>query len=256
MRLVEISPEKRKEIKELGYDSISKDNNLNERDVVILALPDTILGKVSENVVPNMKENSIILTLDPAVAYANLLSKKDGVTSVVAHPCHPSVFGEYFTKKEHNDEFGGIAAEQDVVAALHEGTQDKFETAKRIISLMYAPVGKVHETSLRGLAILEPTLTEVIVCMLADFLDETLKETTKEGVPENAARAMMYGHINIALNNSLLGANPFSDACYKAMDYGRNAIIKEDWKRVFDDEVLNKVVGKMLELNKPVKPNK
>jgi hypothetical protein len=34
------------------------------------------------------------------------------------------------------------------------------------------------------------------------------------------------------------------------MDYGRGAIIKEDWKKVFSDEELDKNLAKMLHLDK------
>ncbi len=45
---------------------------------------------------------------------------------------------------------------------------------------------------------------------------------------------MLFGHTQVALTNSLRGSNPFSEACLIAMDYGRESIIKEDWKKVFD----------------------
>ena len=45
------------------------------------------------------------------------------------------------------------------------------------------------------------------------------------------------------------GDNPFSDACLIAMDYGRGAIIKEDWKKVFQDDELDKNLAAMLHLD-------
>lgn len=62
--------------------------------------------------------------------------------------------------------------------------------------------------------------------------------------------AMFFGHMWIALTNGLRGLTPFSDACLLAMDYGRNTIIKDDWKKVFQDEDLDKVLCKMLKLDK------
>jgi predicted dinucleotide-binding enzyme len=44
-----------------------------EADVVVLAVPDVALAPVSAEVVPQLKSGSIVLTLDPAAAYANLL---------------------------------------------------------------------------------------------------------------------------------------------------------------------------------------
>jgi len=87
---------------------------------VILAVPDTVLGVVSEGVVPQMKSGAILLTLDPAAAYAGLLARRDDVVQAVAHPCHPSVFLERTTKEGWADTFGGQGAPQNVVAAIDE----------------------------------------------------------------------------------------------------------------------------------------
>ena len=57
------------------------------------------------------------------------------------------------------------------------------------------------------------------------------------------------GHIQVALANGLRGDNPFSDACLIAMDYGRETLIKDDWKKIFDDSELDKVLARMLHLD-------
>ena len=48
----------------------------------------------------------------------------------------------------------------------------------------------------------------------------------------------------------LLGSNPASDAAMIAMDYGKDKIIKADWKKVLTDESLHEVLAKMLKLDK------
>jgi D-apionate oxidoisomerase len=53
----------------------------------------------------------------------------------------------------------------------------------------------------------------------------------------------------VALANTLRGSNPFSDACLIAMDYGRETIVKDDWKKIFDDSELDKVLARMLHLD-------
>ena len=60
---------------------------------------------------------------------------------------------------------------------------------------------------------------------------------------------MLLGHIQVALANGLRGDNPFSDACLIAMDYGRETIIKDDWKKIFDDDELDNVLKRMLHLD-------
>ncbi len=221
-----------------------------QADVVILAVPDIALAPVSADVVPLLRPGTIVLTLDPAAAYANLLYQREGIEYAVAHPCHPSVFLQRKTEAELADTFGGIAAPQDSVAALESGDPAVQAVAEQVIRLMYAPVVDVHWVTVKQLAYLEPTLVEVVACMVGSLLKEALHETVHTvGVPEAAARSMLLGHVQVALANSLKGDNPFSDACLIAMDYGRDKIIKEDWKSIFDDAELDSVLTKMLHLD-------
>jgi hypothetical protein len=196
-----------------------------------------------------MRPDTVVLTLDPAAAYAGLLFSRADIHYACAHPCHPSVFLERTTKEEWQDTFGGIAAPQEVVAAYEGGDAAKQELADSVIRVMYAPVVDVHWVTVKQLAVLEPTLVETIACMVGALLTEALHETVHTvGVPEKAARAMLLGHTQVALANTLKGSNPFSDACLIAMDYGRESIVREDWKKVFDDEELDKVITRMLKI--------
>ncbi|MCH9408563.1 phosphogluconate dehydrogenase C-terminal domain-containing protein [Pantoea agglomerans] len=219
-------------------------------DVVILAVPDIVLGKVSEAVVPQMKAGAVLLTLDPAAAYANLIFQRDDIEYAVAHPCHPSVFLERYTKEEHADAFGGIAAIQHVAAAYEAGSEAQRAELSKVISVMYGPVEKVHWVTVTQLAYLEPTLVETVACMVGAFMKEALDETVKHsGVPEEAAKAMLYGHIQIALAVAFRATNPFSDACMIAMEYGREKIVKPDWKQIFDQKELDIVIARMLKID-------
>jgi predicted dinucleotide-binding enzyme len=218
-----------------------------QADVVVLATPDTVLGQVSHDVVPLMRDGTVLLTLDPAAAYAGLLATRDGVTQAVAHPCHPSVFLERTSAEQWADTFGGVSAPQDVVAAVDDAaSQGRVEEVIRVI---YGPVLDVHWVTVKQLAVLEPTLVETVACMVGMLLNEALAETVHTvGVPEPAARAMLYGHIQIALTNALRGSHAFSEACEIAIAYGRETIIKDDWKRIFDDGELDRVITRMLRL--------
>jgi len=219
-------------------------------DVVILAVPDIVLGKVSEAVVPQMKPGAVLLTLDPAAAYANLIFQRDDIDYAVAHPCHPSVFLERYTKEEHADAFGGIAAIQHVAAAWEAGSEAQRDELSKVIRVMYGPVEQVHWVTVTQLAYLEPTLVETVACMVGAFMKEALDETVKHsGVPEEAAKAMLYGHIQIALAVAFRATNPFSDACMIAMEYGREKIVKPDWKQIFEQKELDIVIARMLKID-------
>ncbi|MEV5545772.1 phosphogluconate dehydrogenase C-terminal domain-containing protein [Streptomyces sp. NPDC052309] len=245
----EASPKGQELIRGLGRELTESADAAAEADVVILAVPDVVLGRVSEELVPLMKPGTIVLTLDPAAVYAGLLLTREDIHYACAHPCHPSVFLERTTKEEWQDTFGGIAAPQEVVAAYEGGDAAEQELAEAVIRVMYAPVVDVHRVTVKQLAVLEPTLVETIACMVGALLTEALHETVHTvGVPEKAARAMLLGHTQVALANTLKGSNPFSDACLIAMDYGRESIVRDDWKKVFDDEELDKVITRMLKI--------
>ncbi|MCU4749148.1 MULTISPECIES: phosphogluconate dehydrogenase C-terminal domain-containing protein [Streptomyces] len=245
----EASPKGQELITGLGRELTESADAAAQADVVILAVPDVVLGTVSAELVPLMKPGTIVLTLDPAAAYAGLLHEREDIHYACAHPCHPSVFLERTTKEEWQDTFGGIAAPQEVVAAYEGGDAAKQELAEAVIRVMYAPVVDVHWVTVKQLAVLEPTLVETIACMVGALLTEALHETVHTvGVPEKAARAMLLGHTQVALANTLKGSNPFSDACLIAMDYGRESIVRDDWKKVFEDEELDKVITRMLKI--------
>ncbi|MFJ6564217.1 phosphogluconate dehydrogenase C-terminal domain-containing protein [Streptomyces sp. NPDC091412] len=245
----EASPRGQELIRGLGRELTESADAAAQADVVILAVPDIVLGKVSEQLVPLMKPGAVVLTLDPAAAYAGLLFAREDVHYACAHPCHPSVFLERTTKEEWQDTFGGIAAPQEVVAAYEGGDRAAQDLAEAVIRVMYAPVVDVHWVTVKQLAVLEPTLVETIACMVGALLTEALHETVHTvGVPEKAARAMLLGHTQVALANTLKGSNPFSDACLIAMDYGRESIVRDDWKKVFEDEELDKVITRMLKI--------
>ena len=250
VRYIENSPAGQQRTLDAGRSLTESDTAVRDADVVILAVPDVALGPVSEQLVPQLQPGTVVLTLDPAAAYANLLYQRPDIEYAVAHPCHPSVFLQRKTEAELNDTFGGIAAPQDVVAALESRNVHKQAVAETVIRLMYAPVVDVHWVTVKQLAYLEPTLVEVVACMVGDLLNDALQETVHTvGVPEPAARAMLMGHVQVALANGLRGDNPFSDACLIAMDYGRSKIIKEDWKSIFNDEELDHVLKQMLHLD-------
>src|SRR5699024_6951660 len=72
---VEASEAGQLRLAELGREVTGLQDAASAADVVILAVPDVVLGKISEQVVPLMKDRSLLLTLDPAAAYAGLLTQ-------------------------------------------------------------------------------------------------------------------------------------------------------------------------------------
>ena len=140
VRYAENSPAGQQRTTDAGRTVTDSAEAVTDAEVVILAVPDIALGPVSAALVPQLRPGTIVLTLDPAAAYANLLYQRADVEYAVAHPCHPSVFLQRKTEAELNDTFGGIAAPQEVVAALESGNAEKQAVAEEVIRQMYAPV--------------------------------------------------------------------------------------------------------------------
>jgi pyrroline-5-carboxylate reductase len=246
----ENSPAGQERVTATGRTLTDTDAAVADADVVVLAVPDLALASVSAAVIGQMKRGSIMLTLDPAAAYAGLLATREDIIQGVTHPCHPSVFLERHTPEEYADTFGGIAAPQDAIAAIESDDPGKREILEAVVRVIFAPVIDVHWVTVKQLAQLEPTLVETVACMIGALLAEALEEAVNTmGVPRDAARSILLGHTQVALANTLKGSNPFSDACLIAMDYGREAIIKDDWKKIFRDDELDKNLARMLHLD-------
>lgn len=235
-------------IRRQGLDVVPNEEAVSAADLIILAVPDALIGKVSHQLVPLMKPGATMVTLDPAAAYAGQLAVRDDCTFVVTHPCHPPLFGEWNTPEERQDVFGGVAAKQDIVIALHQGEQSSFEAAERVCVRMFAPVGACHRITVEQMAIMEPAMAEVVAATAATLMKEALDETIKRGVPAEAARAFMMGHIQIPLNIVFNGTNPFSDAAQIAIQYGYEKIVRPDWKQVFEKANMDEVLRRMLHL--------
>jgi hypothetical protein len=246
LRLCEKGPKGVRMIEEKGLSVMDMEDAVPESDVVIMAVPDAVLGAVSHDLVPLMKKDATFILLDPAAAYAKEIALRDDCHFVVTHPCHPGLFTYQETPEARADMFGGVAAKQDIVIALLQGTEEKFLAAEKICRLMFTPVVKAHRITVEQMAILEPAMAEVVAASCVTFLKEALDESIRHGVPEEAATAFMLGHLQIELAILFKSTNPFSDAAYKAIEYGSKRLFKENWKEVFEDKAISEVLQYML----------
>jgi hypothetical protein len=216
-----------------------------DADVVILAIPDVAIEAVSPEVVATMKSGAMMITLDPAAPYAGKLPKRDDIAYFVAHPSHPSVFNWEPTLEAQKDRFGGESAKQCVVSALMQGEERYYELGEAIAKAMYAPVARVHRITVEQMAMLEPGLVETLSSTCIYVISEALKEVIAQGVPADAARDFLLGHLNIqmaVLFNELPGA-VFSDAANKAIVRGLGEIFRPDWKKVLEIDNVKKQIA-------------
>lgn len=219
-------------------------------DIVILAVPDNLIGEVAHRVVPKMKSGSSLIFLDAAAPYAGTLPEPADVTFFACHPCHPSVFNnDEKTPAGQSDYFGGVAARQEVVIAPMNGTDEDYARAEAVIRAFFAPVTKTHKVTIRDMALLEPVLSETVAATCITIIREAMDECVRLGVPAEAARAFILGHMNIemaVLFNEINGV--FSDGAIKAIELAKPILFQPNWKRVFDDEEIRKSVGEIVKV--------
>ena len=112
---------------------------LAKSDVVVFAVPDTLIGKLSAEYVPlRLKAGTGFIILDPAAAVARELTLRDDCTFAVAHPCHPSYFIDQDTYEARQDRFGGCGGRQDIVMSKIQGDDERFAQCVEVAKQMYA----------------------------------------------------------------------------------------------------------------------
>jgi hypothetical protein len=89
------------------------------------------------------------------------------------------------------------------------------------------------------MAILEPALAETTAATCMVIVREAMDEAVRRGVPYEAARDFLLGHINIELA-IVFGevSSPFSDGAKLAIERGKQILFKPDWKRLFEPEAI------------------
>ncbi|TCR82393.1 phosphogluconate dehydrogenase C-terminal domain-containing protein [Rhizobium sp. BK376] len=220
---------------DLGLSCISADDALSGADVVILAVPDTAIGKVAAGISDKLKAGTMVIALDAAAPFAGHLPKRDDLTYFVTHPCHPPIFNDETDMQAKNDHFGGLFAKQHIVSALMQGPDSAYAVGEEIAKTIWAPVMRSHRVTVEQMAMLEPGLSETVAASLLVVMKQAMDECVARGVPEEAARDFLLGHMNV-LGAVIFGQvqGVFSDACNKAIEFGIPALMRDDWKKVFE----------------------
>jgi putative NADH-flavin reductase len=220
-----------------GVDCVDVDAALNGADIVVLAVPDTVIGKVSHGIIDKVKSGAMLFILDGAAPFAGHLPERDDVTYFVSHPCHPPIWNDETEMDAKRDYFGGIAAKQGIVNVLVQGPEEDYAIGERVGKAVYAPVVRSHRVTLKQFALLEPGLSETVNGSLMLVLRQAMDEVIRKGVSYECAKDFLLGHMNI------MGAvmfdehkGVFSDAANKAIEFGVPVLMKDDWLRCFDDD--------------------
>jgi len=235
---VECNPQGIEKLKEKGVTTSASDKCVPDSDIVILAVPDVLLGKVTADIIPAMKTGALVVTLDPAAALAGKLFNREDLSYFITHPCHPSIFNWESDPEAMKDHFGGTKAKQAIVCSLMKGSEEDYMKGEELARTFYGPVSRAHRITVEQMGLLEPALVETLASTCVYVIRQGLDEVIRQGVPAEAARDFLLGHLRIqmaVLFNELPGA-VFSDAANKALQRGLKEFIKEDWKKVFEPE--------------------
>lgn len=241
---VEVSDVGKKRLKDaIGADCVDQSSALADADVVLMAVPDALIGKIAHTFVDQLKPGCAVIMLDAAAPWAGELPERADVTYFVTHPCHPSIFRYEPTAEAQKDYFGGVKAEQAIVCALMQGPEEHYALCEDVAKTIYKPVNRSHRVTVEGLAILEPGLSETIGATLVTALREATDRAVEKGVPKEAAMDFMLGHLGIEMG-ILFEDFPgqFSDGAIYAINQAKPKLLKDDWLRVLEPDEIKKSV--------------
>ncbi len=249
---VEVSEVGRKRLlDEVGVEAVTDgDNAISDADVVLMAVPDRLIGKIAHGFVDKLKPGAAVIVLDAAAPYAGEMPERDDITYFCTHPCHPHILEVQETKEAQADYFGGIAAPQGIVCALIQGPEEHYALCEEIAKIIYSPVARSHRCTLENIAVLEPALSETVAATMSLALRDATDRAVSMGVPEAAAHDFVLGHLKIelAIAFGIFPEGKFSDGALMAIDKAKSVIFKEDWlDQVFSLEAVKKSVQEICE---------
>lgn len=216
-----------------------RDEAVTGADVVILALPDKLLGRIAREVTPMLRSGTMIITLDPAAAHSGELTTRADLAYFVTHPCHPSVFEFEEDPGARTDFFGGVKARMPIVCALMQGSEEQYAAGEKLARDFFAPVTRAHRITVEQMAMLEPAMAETVAITVVMVLRDALEEVVKRGVPRAAAEDFLFGHIKVPLGIAFNRVDfTFSDGAKLIAEFGRQRVLQPDWKRVFEPDSL------------------
>lgn len=232
---LEISEPCIKKLQDRGVSISNPGKAIPEADVVILAVPDVAIGQISSEIIPMMKRDAVVLTLDPAAPLDGVIYNRNDLGYVIAHPCHPSIFNWEPTEEAFRDFYGGISAKQSIVVALMSGTEKHYSLGEKVAKDMYQPIHHVHRITLEQMAMLEPAMVETLAQTCMEVVKEGYDKIVELGVPQAAARDFVLGHLRIQIAVLFKEVNgTFSDAAYKISKRAKPILFKENWKKIFE----------------------
>lgn len=242
LRYVETGEAGRHRLQALGVTHLTPlKDALDGADLVVMAVPDLIIGSVAAEVVPQMDAGATIVCLDPAAAHAGRLPQRDDINCFVVHPTHPPLYHllDEESRDARHDYWGGGLASQSIVCALAWGEESAYTCGETLATEMFRPVIRAHRLTVAQMALLEPGMSESVTNGCISVIRECLDRVIAAGVPEQAARDFMMGHLQLGIAILFEQINwQLSAGAKMALAEAREVLFKPDWHRLLDDEAV------------------
>lgn len=219
---------------ELGIQEISEmEAAVPQMDVVVLAIPDILIGRLSREIIPLMKPGALVVGLDPAAAYANVMPVREDLAYFVVHPHHPYLFSTEVDENGQPDLFGG-AITQDCSCAIYKAppgkADDYYAEGEKIGRIIFAPVGTAFRVTVEQMGMCEPGMVESIGAPMVYAIKMAYDRFVELGIPKDALFSFLMGHLRVqfAITFGLIDAK-YSDGAILALENAMGKIFKEGW---------------------------
>jgi len=216
-------------------------------DVAILAVADRYIRGVAAEMVPRLRPGAMVMMLDPAAAFAEVLPERSDISYFVTHPTHPPLFNDETDPEARRDYFGAGKAKQSIVCALVQGPECDYARGEAIARQYFGPILRAHRVTLEQMAMLEPAMSETCGATFIVAMREAMEEAIRRGVPREVARDFMLGHINVQLAIVFEQIDwKMSEGAYLVIREAMKRIFQPDWKEVFDREAIRETTRRIV----------
>ena len=219
-------------LRDRGLTPTSQGDAIRQADTIVLAIPDTLIGKVAAQIVPQLVPGTLVILLDPAAPHGGELPPRDDIAYFVVHPCHPPIVNDE-TEPAARADFWGMVAAQNIVCALMQGTEDDYAKGERVARVMFAPILKVHRITVAQMAILEPAMAETMILTCMVVMKEAIEGAIAQGVPREVAYDFALGHmrVNLGILFGFIDAE-VSEGAKLAVAWAKQRVFQPGWERV------------------------
>ena len=107
---------------------------------------------------------------------------------------------------------------------------------------------RAHRITVEQMALLEPAMAETVVLTCMSVVHESMEEAIRRGVPPEAARDFLLGHLNVNIG-ILFGYidAEISDGAKLMMERAKKRIFQPGWKDVFEPENVMEQIKAIIE---------